>query len=217
VATCNYYKSILNEPFQEWQLLICIFDYQKFDNKMTTSTIILTEEDYIQMELGSDIRHELINEILIDMPVDSPIHNYICQNFLILLRQLLKNTGYSVFMEDVKLKIPDEKKYFYPDIFITKEKFNPSTGYILHDAELIVEVLSPSTRLFDTVDKFIEYKKIPTLKYYLLAEPEKQYINCLFKNKEGVWESLIYTELDEKIELPAIENMLIHLKEIYQP
>ena len=63
-------------------------------------------------------------------------------------------------------------------LFITKEKFNSATGYILHDVELIVEVLSPGTRLFGTVDKFIEYKKIPSLKYYPLAEPEKQYINC---------------------------------------
>lgn len=184
---------------------------------MPTSTIILTEEDYIQLELSSDIRHELINETLIDMPGDSPIHNFITGTFYIIFRQLLKSTDYIVFMEDVKLKIPDEKKYFYPDIFITKEKFNPSTGYILHDAELIVEVLSPSTRLFDSVDKFIEYKKIPSLQYYLLAEPEKQYINCLTKNKEGVWESLIFTELDEKIELPALENISLTVKEIYQP
>jgi Uma2 family endonuclease len=185
--------------------------------KMTTTNIILTEEDYIRFELGSEIRHELINETLIDMPGDSPIHNYICQNFLILFRQLLKDTPYSVFMEDVKLKIPDEKKYFYPDIFLTKEKFNASTGYILHDAELIAEVLSPGTRLFDTVDKFIEYKKIPSLKYYLLAEPEKQYVNCFSKNSEGLWESLIYTELQEKIELKQIENISFALQSVYQP
>ena len=199
------------------QLLICTFDYRKLVNKMKTSTIILTEEDYIQFELGSEIRHELINETLIDMPGDSPIHNFITGTFYIIFRQLLKGTDYIVFMEDVKLKIPDEKKYFYPDIFITKEKFNPSTGYILNNAELIVEVLSPSTRLFDTVDKFIEYKKIPSLKYYLLAEPERQYINCFFKNDEGVWESVIYTELGEKIELPAFKNISFYLKDIYQP
>jgi Uma2 family endonuclease len=185
--------------------------------KMNTANIILTEEDYIQFEHGSEIRHELINETLIDMPGDSPIHNYICQNFLIIFRQLLKGTTYSVFMEDVKLKIPDERKYFYPDIFLTKEKFDASTGYILHDAELIVEVLSPGTRLFDTVDKFIDYKKIPSLKYYLLAEPEKQYINCFSKNKEDIWESLIYTELQEIIELTQIDNISFALQSIYQP
>jgi Uma2 family endonuclease len=185
--------------------------------KKTTTNIILTEEEYIRMELKSEIRHELINETLIAMPGDSPIHNYICQNFLILFRMLLKNSAYKVFMEDVKLKIPEEKKYFYPDIFLTKEVFNPSKDYILHQAALIVEVLSPSTRLFDTVDKFIEYKKIPSLQYYLLAEPEKQYINCFSKTKEGLWESHIYTELSETIELNAIEDISLSLQNIYQP
>ena len=184
---------------------------------MTTTNIILTEEDYIQFELSSDIRHELINDTLIDMPGDSPIHNYITGSFYILSRTLLKGSAFSVFMEDVKLKIPGEKKYFYPDIFLTKEKFDPSKGYILHDAELIVEVLSPGTRLFDTVDKFIEYKKITSLKYYLLVEPEKQYVNCLSKNKEGQWESFVYTELQEKIALTAVENISFDLHSIYQP
>jgi Uma2 family endonuclease len=185
--------------------------------KEASTNIILTEDEYIRHELDSEIRHELINETLIAVPGDSPINNYIVGSFYILFRELLKNSDYSVFMEDVKLKIPDEKKYFYPDIFLTKEKFNPSKDYILHDAELIVEVLSPTTRLFDTVDKFIEYKKIPSLKYYLLTEPEKQYINCFSKNNEGMWESLIYTELQEKVELTQIENMSFNLQSIYQP
>ena len=185
--------------------------------KEAITNIILTEDEYIRYELDSEIRHELINETLIAMPGDSPIHNYITGSFYILFRELLKGTPYSVFMEDVKLKITDEKKYFYPDIFLTKKKFDPSKGYIMHDAELIVEVLSPTTRLFDTVDKFIEYKKIPSLKYYLLAEPEKQYINCFSKNNEGMWESLIYTELQEKIELKQIENISFALQSIYQP
>jgi len=184
---------------------------------MKTTNIILSEEDYIQLELNSEIRHELINETLIDIPGDSPIHNYITGSFYILFRALLKATPFSVFMEDVKLKIPGEKKYFYPDVFVTQEKYNPSTGYVMNDAELIVEVLSPGTRLFDTVDKFIEYKKIPSLKYYLLAEPEKQYINCFMKDKDAVWESFVYTELQEIIELKEINNISFDLQAIYQP
>jgi len=90
--------------------------------KEIAKNIILTEEDYVRFELASETRHELMNETLIDMAGDSPIHNYICQNFFFLFRQLLKNSPFSVFIEDVKLKIPNEKKYFYPDIFLTKEK-----------------------------------------------------------------------------------------------
>ena len=185
--------------------------------KKDIRNIILSEENYIRFELDAEIRHELINETLIAMPGESPANNFIVGSFLILFRRLLKNSHYHVFVKSVKLKIPNEKKYFYPDIFITKEKFNPSKGYIMHDAELIVEVLSPGTRLFDTVDKFIEYKKIPSLKYYILAEPEKQYINCFSKNKKSQWESLIYTELQEKIELKGIENISFPVQSVYQP
>ena len=95
---------------------------------MTTSTIILSEEDYIQMELGADIRHELINETLIDMPEDSPIHNFITGTFYIIFRQLLKSTDYSIFMEDVKLKIPDEKNTFTRTFLSLKKSLIPLPG-----------------------------------------------------------------------------------------
>lgn len=43
--------------------------------KEAITNIILTEEEYIRYELGAAVRHELINETLIAMPEDSPIHN----------------------------------------------------------------------------------------------------------------------------------------------
>jgi len=43
---------------------------------MKTTNIILSKEDYINLEPNYDIRQELINETLIEMPGDNPIHNY---------------------------------------------------------------------------------------------------------------------------------------------
>jgi len=52
------------------------------------------------------------------------------------------------------------------------------------------------------VDKFIQYRKIKTLDYYLLVEPEKYLVLCNFKNDEGEWDMISYTKAEEIIALP---------------
>ena len=74
------------------------------------------------------------------------------------------------FIEGVKVKLPDENKYFYPDVFITKEPLSKGTIYIKERPELIVEVLNESARKYDTVDKFINYQRFNSLQYYMLID-----------------------------------------------
>ena len=78
----------------------------------------------------------------------------------------------------MKVAIPGETQFFYPDILITKEAETDQNRYVQYQPELIAEVLSGTTRAKDTIDKFMQYRKIPTLEYYLLVEPEKLLVIC---------------------------------------
>lgn len=108
----------------------------------------------------------------------------------------------------MKVKIENENQYYYPDIFITKEAETNENGYVQFEPELIVEVLSETTRAKDLVDKFIQYRKIKTLDYYLLVEPEKYLVLCNFKNEQGEWDMISYTNAEEIISLPALNISL---------
>ncbi len=179
---------------------------------LVTRDIALTEEEYISFELQSDIRHEFVNGKLIDMPGESDLHNDIVSNILIALKTILKQKGYNVYMESVKIKVPQEAKYYYPDIFVTKEK----TGikeYIKHQPELIVEVLSESTRKYDTVDKFINYQKFPSLQHYILVEPDTTLVQLFYREGED-WEMRSFTKISDVLQFDAL-NISLSLKEIY--
>ena len=63
----------------------------------------------------------------------------------------------------MKVKIQEEDQYYYPDIFITKEAETDNNKYVQFEPELIVEVLSETTRTKDMIDKFIQYRKIHSL------------------------------------------------------
>ena len=88
--------------------------------------------------------------------------------------------------------------------------------YIKQHPSLIVEVLSDSTRKYDTVDKFIQYQKIDSLQYYILVEPEVYSVHCFSKDEKGEWQAAIYTKLEEVIDLKLL-SIQLPLQSIYKP
>ncbi len=173
----------------------------------------MEEEEYIEYEIKSDLRHEYINGKLIDMPGESGYNNDIAGNLLIALKPTLRKTGYSVFTHDVKLKIPNEKIYFYPDLFVTAEK-PAHQQFIYHTAVLIAEVLSPATRHYDMFDKYLEYRKIPELSYYLLIEPEKKFVTFLSKDNNGEWQTDLYTDASETMLFGKL-NISVSMEDLF--
>jgi Uma2 family endonuclease len=175
---------------------------------------VYTVEEYIFLEEAGEVRHEFINGNLCEIPSCSREHLFICQNFLRVLDDLLNPSSYEVFMLSMKVAIPGGNQFYYPDIFITKEKQTDENKYIQYQPELIIEVLSESTRTKDSIDKFIQYRKIETLKYYLIAEPEKCLVMCYFKQANGEWDMVSYTQKEEIIALPNL-TISLPLNQIY--
>lgn len=175
----------------------------------------LSVEEYIQLELQSEKRHEFINGQLIEMPGEKAINNRIALYISTFFVQHLIPKGYQVYNHDVKVASHDRTKYFYPDVFITKEPENEKTEYIKYEPELIVEVLSPSTHITDRVDKYISYTAIPSLKYYLIVEPEIVYVTLFQKNAEGKREAMTYIRKEDSIPLPLL-GIELTLSEVYK-
>lgn len=156
-------------------------------NQKNSSSSTLTVEEYIQLELQSERRHEFINGQLIEMPGEKTINNKIAGFIYIFLMNHLFLKGFAVFSHDIKVSNHERTKYFYPDVFVTKEAATEQNQYIQYEPELIVEVISPSSHITDTVDKYIAYTAIPSLKYYLIVEPETVYATLYSKDVEGKW------------------------------
>lgn len=183
--------------------------------KQDINSATLSVEEYIRLELQSERRHEFINGQLIEMLGEKDINNEIAGLIYIFIIKHLTQHGFKVYMNDVKVGIPDRTKYFYPDVFATRESRSEQNQYIKYEPELIVEVISPSTHITDTVDKYLAYTTITSLKYYLIIEPETVYVTCYSKNAEGNWEAMSYVRREEIIHLPALE-LLLPLQEVYK-
>jgi Uma2 family endonuclease len=151
------------------------------------------------------------------MPGETLLHNEICIRILMHLTTALQPKGWKTYIKNVKVKIGDEDIYLYPDIVVmnpNEEAPKSNKNYIIHQPCLIAEVLSDSTRKYDSTDKFILYQKISSLRYYILVEPEKHVVFFYEKDESGEWSAKTYTEMDEVISLPFFEAQLT-LADIY--
>lgn len=181
---------------------------------LTLSNRKFTVEEYFKLEEGSEVRHEFINGNLIEMPGASTEHHLLVKKIEKLFDKLFEQKGYLVFRETMKVKIYGEEKFYYPDLFITREENTSSNTYAKTEPEIIVEVASESTWKKDSIDKLIQYQKFPSLKYYLIAEQDKPEVIVVSKNESRNWQSETYNGTDAVINLPFL-NADLPLKEIY--
>jgi len=171
-----------------------------------------TTEEYFLSEDKSEVKHELFKGNLIAMTGVSFEHNEITLSTALILKQLLKGSKWKLAIETVKVK-DTEGNFFYPDLMVCHP--NPDK-YFSDQPVLLIEVLANATRQFDVVEKFIKYKKIETLQYYICLESEQQVALFYSKNSEGEWTLEILTKEESTINLPEIKCNF-SLKQIYNP
>lgn len=170
--------------------------------------IRMTFEDYIAFEERAAVRHEFINGNLIPMPGTTFDHNFICMNIAQLLRALSKEkrlVHLQVFQENVKAQITSERDYTYPDVMVTGDPRDQEGYYIVRYPSVIFEVISKSSRIEDSTDKFIRYRNIESLQNYLLVDSEKKVVEVRTKRADGVWEAESFVEADIRFPVPALD------------
>jgi Uma2 family endonuclease len=171
-------------------------------------------EEYLTLEAQSELRHEFFYGNLYEMPGTTILHNELCIALLIILKNQLSKSNFKVLMESVKVRINSDDVFLYPDVVVAPVANNIMDAYVINGSVFIAEILSDSTRRYDSTDKFIQYRKIDSLQYYLLVEPEKQVVIFYERAADGDWVSKTYTENDEEVKLPLL-NAIIRVGDIY--
>ncbi len=130
-----------------------------------------TVEEYFALEERSDIRHEFYQGGLSAMAGATVNHNRLTRRVANLLdsQPALKNCG--VFTENLKVEVIRDGYYCYPDVVVACHPFDlRGTNPIIKQPRLIIEVLSKSTAQADRGLKWLRYRKLPSLWYYILID-----------------------------------------------
>ncbi len=79
----------------------------------------ITPEEYLQLELHSDVKHEYIDGYVYAMAGASDSHVTVSGNLFALLRNHVRGSGCRVFISDMKARIEPLNRCYYPDVMVT--------------------------------------------------------------------------------------------------
>src|SRR5215212_4143688 len=133
---------------------------------MTTQTVTyVTPEEYLAAERLSETRSEYLDGGVCPMTGASLNHGRIVINVATELALQLRERDCDVLVADMKVRLPDLRKFFYPDVVVScgALQFHDERNDIITNPDLVVEVLSPSTEAFDRGAKFGAYQTIESL------------------------------------------------------
>jgi Uma2 family endonuclease len=134
----------------------------------------ITELDYLQRELQSDVKHEFIDGEVFAMVGASSAHNLIAGNVHTALNLHLKGKPCRPYINDMKVRV--ESNYYYPDVLVDCSDL-ADDAYFAETPILIVEILSASTKSYDKTFKLQQYKKISTLQEYVMIEQNEAIVS----------------------------------------
>jgi len=174
----------------------------------------ITPEEYFAWEAKQLEKHELINGQVYAMSGGSVNHSRIAIRFATMVDTHLDTSSCITGNSDLRINIVGTNNYTYPDVSVTcDDRDKTTTQYITYPC-LIVEVLSPSTELYDRSGKFRLYRKNPNLQDYLLVSSTSIEMDLYHKNEAGEWLIINYQEGDT-VELKSI-NLSFPIEQVYR-
>ncbi|MEO0867265.1 MAG: Uma2 family endonuclease [Cyanobacteria bacterium J06642_11] len=176
-----------------------------------------TAEEYLTLEVESELRHEYRAGEIVEMTGGTPNHNEITANLIFVLKMALRKQLYSIFVTDQRLWIPERDRYTYPDVMVTGRppELKLERKDTVVNPIVIAETLSQSTKDYDRGEKFVHYRTIETFQEYVLIDQYRPYVEHHVKQAEHQWLLTEYQGLDASFSLVSV-SVEIALADVYE-
>jgi Uma2 family endonuclease len=176
----------------------------------------VTPERYLEMERASEEKHEYYKGEVFAMSGASLRHNIIAKNFNGILIPFLKGQSCDIFGSDLRIHIPENSLFTYPDFSIIcgEPKTTDKEKDTVINPSVLVEILSKSTKDYDRGTKFSLYRSIKTLKEYILIDFLSISVELFAKQQDNSWKLTEYKQLSDNFYIAAID-LTLFLKDIY--
>ena len=171
----------------------------------------LTLEAFLEWENAQDTRNEFYRGDVFAMVGARRAHGTVVSNLVRHLGNALDGSPCRVFHEGMKVQIADEA-ILYPDVFVTCDKADLVTEMLFKAPPLVIEVLSPTTEGYDRSQKFSLYRRLPSLKVYVLINPDTRRIESFTRGADDLFvlhdmsdsESVLFRSLDVGVPVTAV-------------
>lgn len=180
----------------------------------TAERIRFSAKDYLAWEETQAKKHEFVAGEVFAMVGARQDHVVASLNIASALKQRLRGTPCRAYIADMKLRIESADAFFYPDVMVSCHAGDLTNQQYIANPTLVVEVLSDSTADYDRGGKFVAYRKLDSLKEYLVVDVAARRVECFRRTADNDWLLHDYFGEDE-CELTSL-NIRLPLAEIFE-
>jgi Uma2 family endonuclease len=176
----------------------------------------ISPEEYLEIERRSQHKSEYFDGKMVAMSGATESHNLISTNISSELNLQMKGRPCKVYANDMRVKITPTGLYAYPDVVALcgQAKFDDAQKDTLVNPTVIVEVLSDSTEAYDRGFKSEHYRRLESLREYLLVAQDKTHVEHYVRQADNTWLFSEASGLNDEVKLSSIDCVL-RLSEVY--
>lgn len=149
----------------------------------------LAPEAYLAMERAAEVKHEYWHGESFAMAGASRRHNVLVGNLVRVLGNALLERPCEVYPSDMRVASAARDVFTYPDVTVVcgPPTFTDDANDTLLNPLVIVEVLSDSTEAYDRGKKFEHYRRVASLRHYVLVAQDRPLVELYTRQGDGTW------------------------------
>jgi Uma2 family endonuclease len=177
--------------------------------------IRLTPQQYLDAERRAVVKSEYYDGQAYAMSGASRRHNLIAINLSREISLQLRDRPCEVYVNDMRVRVSEEGPYTYPDLVVVcgDPRFQDGEFDTLLNPTVLVEILSPSTEAHDRGAKFAYFRRLDSLKEYVLVAQDRVLVERYTRQGDD-WLLTESIRLDESLRLTSID-CVVPLSEVY--
>lgn len=156
---------------------------------MSSRIPTMTYAEYCAFEREAAVKHEYLRGEVFARAGATLEHGRLAMQIGYMLGNALEGRPCRVFSSDVRVRVEATDFDSYPDLSVVcgDPQVAEADSHVLLNPLLLVEVLSPSTEGYDRREKASHYRRIPSLRGYLLAAQDQPRLELQIRTSDGRW------------------------------
>lgn len=141
-------------------------------------------EEYLAAERRRESKHEYHDGIERAMSGGTIEHGRLAARLQGLVGRAVSGRTCDVYSSDVLIRVAATNRALYPDLSVVCGRLEQDGDSILNPV-VIVEVLSPSSEAYDRGEKFRHYRRVPSLREYVLVSQDQRLVEVWRREGEA--------------------------------
>ena len=148
----------------------------------------MTAAEYLAMERASPFKSEFVGGEVFAMSGGLPAHSLLILRFGRELEDALEDGPCVATVAELRLQVAADT-FVYPDVMVVCGGFAYAEGHrdMITNPVVVVEVLPESTERWDRGGKFAQYRRVASLREYVLVSQDAMRVEWFTREEDGRW------------------------------